>query len=255
MKILKALILLLCIGTAFIFSGCEKEPVNIKPLNTDFLLGRIYRGDKIYQEFIYENKKLIRVNYYSSDTVYNYETYEYDEAGRAIKKGNSYGYYETYEYGKSGRYVKLNLYYEGDVIYKTTEYIYNGDGNIEKGIVSFDDADKWNISYTYDSEGNVITRTEGVAGESQFYMSYSEYEYDDKNNPRYNWGLPTDIVQHNNPVKYYTENLLMCSIPPNYEYEYEYNQYGYPVTEFRKIVNVVYMNKLYVDTFYYEYVK
>jgi YD repeat-containing protein len=250
MKILKALILLLCIGTAFIFSGCEKESVIIKPLNTDFLLGRIYKGDKLFQEFIYENKKLIRVNYYSSDTVYNYETYEYDEAGRAIKKGNSYGYYETYEYGKSGRYVKLNLYYEGDVIYKTTEYIYNGDGNIEKGIVSFDDADNWNISYTYDSEGNVITRTEGVAGESQFYMSYSEFEYDDKNNPRYNWGLPTDIVQHNNPLRYYNENVLSCMMPPNYRYEYEYNPDGYPVTEFRSIVNTEY-----IDTFYYEYVK
>jgi len=249
-KIPKTLILILCISTAFIFLGCEKELTDIKPVDNDFLLSRIYRGDKLFQDFIYNNKKLIRVNYYSSDTVYNYETYDYNGQGRAIKMENSYGYYETYEYSKSGRYIRLNTYYEENIIYRTTEFNYNQEGVIEGGIVSFDSAEKWHISYTYDSKGNVLTRTEGEDDTSSFALSYSEYEYDDKNNPRYNWGLPVDVVQYNNPIKYYNENMLMCMMPPNYEYEYEYNADGYPVTEYRRMVNTEY-----IDTFYYEYVK
>ena len=250
MKIIRLVIFLLCSGAALLFYGCEKESVNSCPLNTDYLLSRIYRGDKLYQEFIYENKKLVRVNYYSDDTVSFYETYEYNIAGRAVKKEDSYGSYETYEYSDSGRYEKMNIYYEEDILYKSVEFIYNDQGFIGQGIAGIGDNEKWYISYTYDSKGNVLTRTEDMSGGSQFPLSYSEYEYDDKNNPRFNWGLPTDVVQHNNPLKYFNENMISCSLPPNFEYEYEYNQEGYPLIEIRKEINTEY-----TDTFYYEYVQ
>jgi len=261
MKILELFILLLCINAAFLFPGCEKESIDTmdgeeeskktRQPDTDILLSRIYTGNNLFQEFIYgNNKKLIKVNYYYADTVSSYETFEYNDEARVIRKVYSYGSYETYEYNESGRFIKLSEYYEENILYKTTEYEYNAEGLIEKGIVSYGNVDKRHIYYTYDSVGNVLTRTEGPDNDPSFYMSYSEYEYDDKNNPRYNWGLPTDIVQYNNPVRFYNENFLSCMMPPNYEYNYEYNQDGYPVTEIRKMVNTEY-----IDTLYYEYLK
>ena len=244
-------ILSLCICSALLFNKCEKEPSDIIPANTDFLLSKILKDGKIYQEYIYgDNKKLIRVNYYYDDSVYHFEAYKYNSEGKAVMKEYSDDYYETFEYDESGRYIKLYLHDNDSEIYEVTEFTYNPEGQIEKGVRKYRDVDERYITYTYDSRGNVITRIEDVNGGSQFTLSSSEFEYDDKNNPRYNWDLPTDIIQYNNPVRYFNQNALSCMMPPNYEYQYEYNSDGYPVMEIRNWVG----SEVY-DTFYYEYLK
>ena len=244
-------ILSLCVISILLFLKCEKEPIDIKPGNTDFLLSRILKEGKLYQEYIYnDNKKLLRVNYYFDDSVYHFEAYKYNSEGKAIMKEYSDDYYETYEYDDSGRYIKLNIHDNDSEVYEVTEFIYNSEGQIEKGVKNFRDIDTRNISYTYDARGNIIKRIEGEDKESQFALSLSEYEYDDNNNPRYNWDLPTDVMQYNNPVRYFNQNALSCMMPPNYEYQYEYNSDGYPVIEIRSWV----YSEVY-DTFYYEYLK
>ncbi len=247
----RVFIFLLCVISFLLFTACEKEPSDIKPATTDFLISKIFKEAKVYQEYIYnDNKKLIRLNYYYDDSVYNFEAYKYNNEGKAIMKEYSDDYYETYEYDESGRFIKLNSHYNDSEIYRVTEFTYNSEGQIEKGLVTVRERDSWNIFYTYDSRGNVITRIEGEDEEFQFTLSSSEYEYDDKNNPRYNWGLPTDIIQYNNPLKYHNENMLSCAMPPNFEYQYEYNSDGYPVKEIRNWV----WSEVH-DTFYYEYLK
>jgi YD repeat-containing protein len=244
-------LLALCVFSVFLFPGCEKESAVIKQGNTDYLISKIFKEGKIYQEYIYnESKKLIRVNYYYDDSVYNFEAYKYNIIGQVIKKEYSDYYYDTYEYDQAGRFIKLNTHYNDSEIYSVTEFIYNTQGQIEKGIVTARERDSWDIVYTYDSRGNVITRIEGEDEESMFARTSSEYEYDDKNNPRYNWGLPTDIIQYNNPVRYHNENMISCAMPPDFEYQYEYNSDGYPVIEIRNWV----WSEVH-DTFYYEYLK
>ncbi len=240
-----------CIISLFLLPGCEKENPEIKPADKDFLLSKILTEGKLYQEYIYNNnRKLIRVNYYYDDSVYHFESYTYNSEGKAVVKEYSDDYYETYEYDESGRYVKLNQHDNDGEIYRVTEFTYDSNGQIEKGVINFRDVETWNISYSYDSSGNVVTRIEGPEQGSQFSRSLSEFEYDDKKNPRYNWGLPTDIVQYNNPLRYYNENMLSCALPPNYIYQYEYNEDGYPVKEIRNRGET----EVY-DTFYYEYLK
>ncbi len=251
MKTFGISILSLCLSTLLFFTACETEPVDIKPADTDFLISKILKEGKVYQEFIYnDNKKLIRVNFYNDDSVYHFEAYKYNDEGRAIKKEYSDDYYETYEYDESGRFIRLNSHYNDSVIYRVAEFTYNPEGQMEKGLIKFNDVETWDITYVYDSRGNVITRTEGPDVGSQLSRSLSEFEYDDKKNPRYNWGLPTDIVQYNNPLRYYNENMLSCALPPNYIYQYEYNEDGYPVKEIRNRGET----EVY-DTFYYEYLK
>ena len=247
----RVFIFLFCAISFLLFTACEKEPSDIKPAATDFLISKIFKEGKVYQEYIYnDNKNLIRVNYYYDDSVYYFEAYKYNDEGKAIMKEYSDDYYETYEYDESGRFIKLNSHYNDSEIYSVTEFTYNSKGQIEKGLVTARERDPWNITYTYDSRGNVITRIEGEDEGSLFALSSSEYEYDNMKNPRFNWGLPTDIIQYNNPLRYYNENMLSCAMPPNFEYQYEYNSDGYPVKEIRNWV----WSEVH-DTFYYEYLK
>ncbi|UCH13644.1 MAG: hypothetical protein JSV22_11110 [Bacteroidales bacterium] len=234
-----------------LFPACEKAPSDVKLVNKEFLLSRILKDGKIYQEYIYnDNKKLIRVNHYYDDSVYHFEAYNYNSEGKAVMKKYSDDYYETYEYDEYGRYIRLNIHGSDSQVYQINEYTYNSVGQIETGVVNYRDMDIRDITYTYDSRGNVLTRIEGEDEESQFTLVTSEYEYDNKNNPRYNWKLPTDIIQYNNPLRYIHQNALSCMMPPDYEYQYEYNSDGYPVKEIRNWFNT----EVY-DTFYYEYLK
>lgn len=247
MKTAEKLILLL-LAASLLFHSCEKASVDnfyTKTVNTDFLISKIFQNEKLFQEYIYdEHKKLTRNNFYYNDTVNSYTIFEYDNEGKLNKRNYSYDYFETFEYDESERFIKMKSYNQDGEVYRTTEYIYNSTGQIEKGLITYRDFEKTDtIAYTYDAKGNVIK-----VQESPFTLM--DYEYDNMKNPRYNWDLPTDIIQYNNPVRYKMENPIMCSIPPDYKYEYEYNKDGYPVMEYRKIVNTDI-----VDTFRYEYLE
>ncbi len=247
MKTLRILYGLLLICIVSIFIKCEQDPVNNihkKQIDTNFLLSRIFQNDKLFQEYIYnENKKLIRIDYYFGDTVNNFETFEYDNEGR-LNKRNYYDDYYTYEYDESGKYIRMKIYNKDGNVSTVAEFSYNNQNLIEKGTLKYMGFEReTEYSYIYDLTGNVIKKFTSP-------IMYIEYKYDNKNNPRYNWGLPNDIVQYNNPVKYYVRNDLSCSMPPNYTYYYEYNVYGYPVKEYRTVVNTDI-----VDIFRYEYME
>lgn len=247
MKTAKNLILSLFI-VSLLFHCCEIESLNDldnKTINKNFLLSKIFLNGKLFHEYIYdEYKKLTRNNYYYDDSVHTYIIFEYDNEGRLHKKDYLYDYSETFKYDESGKFIKMITYDEDGEVYKTTEFKYNSAGQIVKGFISYSYCENVDtILYTYDAKGNVIQVLQGP-------MTEMYYEYDDMKNPRYNWDLPTDIIQYNNPVRYHMDNPFMCMMPPDYKYEYEYNQDGYPVIEYRKFLNTDI-----VDTFRYEYLE
>jgi len=191
LKTSKNLILSL-LAAALLFHDCEKASLdnfNNKAVNTDFLISKIFQNEKLFQEYIYnEHRKLIRNNFYYDDSIYYYILFEYDNEGILNKKNYSYDYFETFEHDESGRYIKLKSHNQDGEVKRTTEFIYNSTNQIEKGLITYSDFENTDtILYTYDSQGNVIKKQEG-------YMVMLEIEYDNKNNPRYNWDLPTDIV-------------------------------------------------------------
>jgi len=239
---------ILCIACiALINVKCEKDTLNNKGYwltDTNYLISRITRNEQSIQEFVYnDQKKLIRIDYLSNDSVYGSDTFIYNNLGKLSRRNYIYGYSETYEYDESGRYLRRKRYNEDGEVSAVIEFMY-GPRGIEKGVESYPYSDYVSTYfYSYDSKGNVIRVTEEP-------MFYSEYEYDDMRNPRFNWDLPNDIIQYNNPVRYFVSNPISCSMPPNYRYEYEYNEYGYPVTEYRRIFNTGY-----IDTVKYEYLQ
>jgi hypothetical protein len=134
----RVFILLVCVICFSLFTACEKEPLHIKPVNKEFLLSKIFKEGKLYQEYIYnDNKKLIRVNYFYEDSVYHFEAYKYNDEGKAVMIEYSDDYYETYEYDESGKYIKLNLHDNEGEISKVTEFTYNSEGQIEMGVIIF----------------------------------------------------------------------------------------------------------------------
>ena len=243
--ILKYILCIACI--ALINVKCEKDTLNYKgywQIDTNFLISRITRNNKSIQEFVYnDQKKLIRIDYISNDSVEASETLIYNNMGRLSGRIFTYGYSETYEYDESGRYVRRKRYDEDGEASAIIEFSY-GPLGIEKGVESYPGSDYVSTYfYSYDSKGNVIR----VTKEPLFYF---EFDYDDMKNPRFNWGLPSDIVQYNNPVRFFESNPISCSMPPNYRYDYEYNEYRYPVTEYRRIFNTEF-----IDTVKYEYLQ
>lgn len=248
MKNIKALYALPLVCMFLIFVRCEKEQVlqhNDRQIDTNFLISRIIQGNKLNQEFIYnDKKKLVRSDYYINDSIFNCDTLEYNSEGKLYKITNRDGYAEVYEYDESGRYIKRKMYDRSGELSEVTEFLYNSLGRIEKGVRSYPKYDHVTTClFYYDSNGNVIKVEEDT-------LFYFELEYDDKKNPRFNWGLPYEIIQYNNPVKFQVHSPMSCSIPPNYLYEYEYNDHGYPVTEYRRHV----YNEI-VDTIQYEYLE
>jgi hypothetical protein len=248
MKTIKELYTLPLVCLFLIFIKCEKEQVlkfSDRQIDTNFLISGIIERSDLYREFSYnDKKKLVRIDYYTNDSLYNCDTFKYNSEGKLYKKTIWDGYAETYEYDKSGRYTKRKVYNRSGELSEVTEFLYDSIGRIEKGVRSYPNYDHVTTYLLYyDSNGNVIKVEEGS-------FIIIEYEYDNKKNPRFNWGLPNEIVQYNNPVKYNVDNPLSCSIPPNYIYEYEYNAHGYPVTEYR---THVYGD--FVDTICYEYLE
>ncbi len=235
----------------FLFISCEKEsiPYEPKPIDTGYLLSKVIMNNKLYEEYIYdESNKIVRYNsYFNTDTVVNFIEFEYNNEGKLSKKIFAYGYYETYEYNELGMYNKLKLYNEDNELTSETEFIYNSKNQIKKGIVNNSNGYVHNIYYSYDSKGNVSKRDEydGTL-ESSFYKA--EYKYDNKNNPRYNWDLATDVIQYNNPTETQINHMLSSRMPPHYMHKYKYDSNGYPVKEYRALVNTEI-----ADTFEYIY--
>lgn len=124
---------------------------------------------------------------------------------------------------------------------------YQYDKNIlSKGIVLYNGTENGYIDFKYDSNGNTVERTENFssAGQKDLIVEQFKLSYDDKIIPVKNLATyPFDIIQNNNPTRFYHEMIWSSSFPANYSITYEYDSVGLPLKEFR-----------YSRVFEYEYI-
>ncbi len=125
--------------------------------------GSVNSKEKYYFD---ENKKVVRIDTYDTDTIEEYAEYSYDDAGNLLREN----YYKEDE---SGRY--LNRYFD---------YRYDENGLLE-GKASYycnsEEGDEWiqSESYSYDENGFLIERRRhGYEGADEI----EEYTYDESGN-------------------------------------------------------------------------
>jgi hypothetical protein len=111
--LVRILVIGIFIVTVALMISCEKDSQAIT--NTCKVLNLQGGDGKSTQEYLYDDsKKLIRINYYSGETLNEYETFSYDSKNRLSKKVfvNSLYSYETYTdtftYGSNSMVVHQN---------------------------------------------------------------------------------------------------------------------------------------------------
>jgi len=228
MKSYKLLFLLLL----FSFVACKKSSDTVTSKNEEKqLLEKILVDSKLYKEFIYdENSKLVEMNEYYNDSVFNSETYQYNENGW-LEKRTYNGYVDFYEYNENGLLMSYTNSYTKANYHRKTEYQYNSSDFIQKGTLYFN-GEKWGyVEYKYDYKNNTIERKE-FEDQDNFLSTEIRVEFDDYKNP-YPLNLPLDMIQKNNIKKSYNYSAVMSALPPEYESSFEYNSNRYPTKETR----------------------
>jgi len=234
------------ISFIFVLSSCNKDDFQYSFETPSKLLVSISENGQLVTQFRYDNlNRLIQADrYQTGDTVYKSQYYEYDSENRLIRLSNG-EYSAYYEYNSSGNLVKMILHFRSEIdAYEwdqVTTFQYSR-GRISKGIkFSREGGESDIIYYEYDSRGNTTKRTE-YAGPSKKSMIISQfrYTYDDRINPDpisvspYLEIFCHDIIQGNNPVYSYYYNAFMSSMPPEYEFTYEYDETGLPIKGIRE---------------------
>ncbi len=230
----------------FLFS-CEKEEFVYDYQELDKLLISVTRSGSDFDfrtEFNYDShNRIVEVKNILPSEQITVETYSYDEEGRIIEKKID-NYVTTYTYSSEGQLLEQNIHYtskQNDSEWnEKTEFKYKN-GKINKGIVYSEEGEVLQyISYKYDSRGNTLEKIVRVsAKDSDFSLVEIKFKYDSKVNPflssgvnmlnGYTFTQDADIKQVNNPVYSSYSNMVMSSIPPEYEISYEYNSEGLPV--------------------------
>lgn len=160
-----------------------------------------------------------------------------------IEKSNG-DYITTYKYNNTGRLIEQNIHFESSKSSyqwnEKTEFKYKN-GKINKGIRYSDSGEITSyISYKYDSKGNTLEKTVTASGdESDLNLVEIKFKYDTNLNPIAGTGLnifngfsfsqDADIQQVNNPVYSSYMNLILSSLPPEFEISYEYDADGLPL--------------------------
>jgi len=239
--------------TAFLIlvTSCNKEDFTYSYTEVDKLLLSVTRteGDAEFRaEFKYDSfNRIIELKNIFPEGEQVIETYKYNDAGQLVEKSiaNSAATYDyhvvTYTYNNAEQLIeeivqyisphyahetKTEFQYKNGKIYKGTEYSEEGE------VLSY-------IGYKYDSKGNTIEKNVRPAGEeTDFNLIEVRFRYDTKVNPFAESGINllngfifthyADIKQINNPVYSSYTNMLMSSIPPEYEISYEYDADGLP---------------------------
>ena len=229
-----------------VLSSCSKDDFQYSFETPSRLLISIRENGQLVTEFRYDSlNRLIQADrYLSYEPGFRSQYFEYDSESRLIKLSNG-DYTENYEYNRSGSLVKMILHfrsagdgYEWDQV---TEYQYSR-GRISKGIMySREGFETGSIYYKYDSKGNTIERTEYFSSSKKsMVISQFKYTYDEMINPDPTSVSPfmvishPDIIQGNNPVYSYYYSAYMSSMPPEYEFTYEYDDTGLPVKGVRE---------------------
>jgi hypothetical protein len=265
--------------TAFLIlvTSCNKEDFTYSYPEVVKLLLSVTRteGDAEFRaEFKYDSfNRIIELKNIFQEGEQVIETYKYNDAGQLIEKSivnsaSTYDYHVVrYNYNDAEQLIEeIVQYISPHYAHETkTEFQYKN-GKINKGIeYSAEGEILYNISYKYDSRGNTLEKISRVVGsESEFAMIEQKFRYDTKVNPNAHNGLVMpqgyifsyfpDIKQINNPVYSSYSNMLMSSIPPEYEISYDYDSNGLPVKAIMNnvrfpgqrsvIVEYVYGNKL-----------
>jgi hypothetical protein len=234
------------IACMMILSSCSKDDFQYSFEAPSRLLVSIWENGQMVTQFRYDSlNRLIQADMYlSDDAVYRSQYFEYNSENRLIRLSNG-EYTENYEYNRSGSLGKMILHfksardgYEWD---QKTLFQYSR-GRISKGIIfSREGVESGNIYYKYDSRGNTTERTEYSGSSTKsMIMSQFKYSYDDMINADPTsvspfWGIShPDIIRGNNPVYSYYYSAYMSSLPPEYEFSYEYDNSGLPIKVVRK---------------------
>jgi hypothetical protein len=241
----------LLIACLIFITSCEKDDFVYDYIETDKLLISVIRTQSDYEfkaEFKYDSlNRIIEVKNIFEEGEPFIESYKYNYTGQLEEKRSAnytttYNYYSTsYSYNSEGLLTEHKEQYitPHDSSERKTEFKYK-DGRIYKGIEYSGEGEVlYNISYKYDSRGNTMEKVKRVVGyESEFAMTENIFRYDTKLNPHASHGLaiPTghvftycpDIKQINNPVYSSYSNMILSSIPPEYEILYEYDSDGLP---------------------------
>jgi hypothetical protein len=233
-----------------VLSACKKDDYQYSFEAPSKLLVSISENDQPVTEFKYDSlNRLIQADkYISVDPWIISQYFEYDSKNRLVRKSSG-EYTENYEYSRSGILITMSLHFksvrDGYEWEQKTELRYSK-GRISKGIIfSREGIESGYVNYKYDSRGNTLERTEysNFADYKSMIISQYKFKYDEKINPHpianYTFGnlSQADIIQGNNPTYSYYYNISMSAYPPQYEFSYDYDDTGLPITEFRKNVN------------------
>ena len=260
-----------------LLAACSKDDDNTPQTNGKYLAGILSENDSLIISYDDSNRMKKLVFWYrespgegdSSELVYENgkltKTMEADQTG-VLKLS------ETYEYNSAGKLVKKNAYssYDGEKN-NYDSLVYNADGRL----ISLYEAGKSNDVFTYfrkynyswDNKGNIVSsvriRIEG--GTETKDSTFVTYTYDSKVNfaskqPEFFLTEPEDPIfglSANNVIKSVETSNNGQSYVMTVTNEYTYDEDGYPVTrkEVEKTTQgetVVHTNE---DTFRYSYIK
>lgn len=250
----------------FCLFSCEKDDFVYSYIETDKLLVSVIRlqGDSEFRaEFEYDSSnRIIEIKNIFQEGDPIVELFIYNEDGNMAEKisGN---YMTFYTYNSAGQLIEQNLqYFSSEDGYKweqKTEYKYKN-GRINKGVEYSREHEVMNyISYKYDSRGNTLEKNvNSVNGD--YNLSETKFRYDTKINVNAPSGVAMpggfiysyypDIKQMNNPVYSSYSNLLMSSLPPEYEISYDYDSEGLALRAEMKNIRFPEQEKVFVE---YEY--
>jgi hypothetical protein len=237
---------LLLIASILVLSSCSKDDFQYSFETPSRLLVSIRENGQLVTQFRYDNlNRLIQADrYLSDDQGIKSQYFEYDSENRLVKLSNG-DYTEMYEYNGNGSLVKMNLHFKSEIDSyewdQITTFQYSR-GRISKGIIfSREDLETGSIYYKYDSRGNTTERTEySGSSKKSLIISQFKYTYDEMINPDLTSVSPfraisyPDIIQGNNPVYSYYYSAFMSSMPPEYEFTYDYDDTGLPIKGIRE---------------------
>lgn len=237
-------IISLFIVIILLVSSCKNEI--IQPLESQHknLLHRTYSNPNTstYTEYFYNDfNKLIKIESLNNGSLERKSEYEYNENQFIVKESTFItfpgvpGYsYNLYEYSEQGLLSNMYAYLKIDdgtfELRSNTKYEYDSNSRLIKS--SIFNTDGVEVKYTifiYDVKGNVI--------ETNFYqngaLSFNDkYEYDNMKNPLrlLTYGNSVYSISKNNVIKHSQMNYMLENDNSTYEFKYEYNSDGYPIS-------------------------
>ncbi len=232
---------LLVLVLALFFISCE---VTHTPTNDSIEYGKmqskgkklvkVLKNNSLWKELKYDSlNRLSQLNIYHADSITHTEKYFYNANHQMIERhyGNLVDFFK-YKNGlltekfsinndNPGWQPKTVYFYKGRRISTADEYF---NGNLVN-----------RIDFDYDINANTILRKEYYYdGENEFLNTVYKCKYDNKKNPmRFIYFYPIDMVQKNNVIYSYHYNIIMSSLPPEYNAVFTYDEDGFPVNEKR----------------------